>query len=43
MDFNETEQVSLDWINLARKLRSLVNTIMNLRVPETEGTFFFFD
>jgi hypothetical protein len=36
MDIREMEWEGLDWINVAQdrdKLRAVVNTVMNLRVP----------
>jgi hypothetical protein len=33
MDIIETEQFGVGWINLARNCRTVVNTIMKIRVP----------
>jgi hypothetical protein len=42
MDLREIRWDDMDWIHLAQDRywwRALVNTVMNLRVPENAGTF----
>jgi hypothetical protein len=43
MDLREMGWRGMDWIHLAQdrgKWRALVNTIMNLRIPQNFGKFF---
>jgi hypothetical protein len=43
MDLTEIGWVSMDWMHLAQdrdQWRALVNTVMNLRVPQMAGNFF---
>jgi hypothetical protein len=43
MDLRETGWDGMDWIDLAQDMyqwRALVNTVMNLRVPQHAGKFF---
>jgi hypothetical protein len=40
--FREKEWVDMDWINLAQdssEWKALMNMVMNLRVPQSVGTF----
>jgi hypothetical protein len=42
MDLREIEFDGMDWVDLAQDrdyLRALVNTVMNLRVPQNAGKF----
>jgi hypothetical protein len=42
IDLREIGWVGMDWINLAQnrdQWRALVNTVMNLRIPENAGKF----
>jgi hypothetical protein len=42
MDLRETEWDGVDWIDLAQdrdQWRDLVNTVMNLRIPQNVGKF----
>jgi hypothetical protein len=39
MDLREIGWDGMDWIDLAQEWRALVNTVMNLRVPQIAGKF----
>jgi hypothetical protein len=43
MDLRETGWDDMDWIDLAQdtdQWRALMNTVMNLRVPQNAGNFY---